>query len=65
LARRGVRPQPKHPDFEQEETEGAETVTILRSLGYLLFEKTRAGCAQFDRLQYSAASLCSATTKVV
>jgi hypothetical protein len=30
----------KHPDFEQEETEQTEAVTLLCSLSYLLFEKT-------------------------
>jgi len=37
-ARRGLGPQPKHPDFEQKETEYAKFVTLLRSLRCLLFE---------------------------
>jgi len=43
------RQQPKHRNFEQEETEATEVVTPLCSLGCLLFKKC-AGCVSLSPL---------------
>jgi hypothetical protein len=42
-SQRGLRPQSEHTDFEQEQTESAETEATLGSLGYLLFKKCVPG----------------------